>query len=44
VNSMELKKRLREVKEVRAKLIIFSVDVKVMFPSLRRKNIVKGIT
>jgi len=42
--SAELKRRLREVRKMRAKSIMFSVDVKDMFPSLRRKNIVRFIT
>ena len=43
-SAVELKRRLREVRVMRAKTIMFSVDVKAMFPSLRRKNIVKVIT
>jgi len=43
-NTVELKRRPREVREMRAKSIIFSVDVKAMFPSLRRKNIVRSKT
>jgi len=43
-NSVELKRKLREVREMRAKSIMFSADVKATFPSLRRKNIVRVIT
>jgi len=43
-NSEELRRRLREIREIRANAIVFSVDVKAMFPSLRRKNIVSVIT